>query len=282
VPGVCETARSEDLTAEKYMVYARSSRAHAGAAKAWGGNFSICVKDADFRSQQSGAIAACREDGAFAVPFAALGTGGRKSWTMTLDETPAQPSLIAAQLAGVKRLLQDNGYDVGSLDGLPNKKTGAALAAFRKRANMPDRAGNAELFTALEQQALKSNAPAGYTICNDGKVLLEAALAETGKAGTSVRGWWTVPPGACAHATTTALTANAYYLFARQKGGKPVVTGNEKFCIAPTAFDIKERGNCAARSQVEAGFARTQTNGLAGIVARIGDKGLSPGAPAKP
>ena len=48
----------------------------------------------------------------------------------------------------------------------------------------------------------------------------------------------------------------------------------EKFCVSPTAFEIRERGNCAARRQAEAGFVRTQTGGLAGYTARIGDKGL--------
>jgi uncharacterized membrane protein len=282
VPGDCQVARSEDLGAETTLVHARSSLAHSGPAKAWGGKLPICVKDANFSIDQS-TRAACKEDGAFTLPFAPLATGGRHSWTMTLDETPAQPSLMAAQLAGVKRLLRDNGYAVGPFDGAPDKKTGTALADFRKRMHFPEKAGNPELFTALEQEASRTNAPAGYTICNDGKELLEAALAETGKDKTFVRGWWTVPPLACARAVTTSLADSSYYLFARHKDGKPVTGGPEKFCIAPTAFEIKDRGNCASPGQAEAGFVRTQTNGLAGYVAHVGDKGLLPGgAPAKP
>ena len=131
VPGDCQVARPEELTAETYMVYARSSLAHGGPARAWGGNFPLCVRDGNFRFQQSGALAVCKEEGAFALPFATLDTKGRRSWTMTLDETPALPSLAAAQLAGVKRLLRDNGYETGSLGGGPDKKTGAAISAFR-------------------------------------------------------------------------------------------------------------------------------------------------------
>ncbi len=282
VPGDCQVARPEDLTAETYMVYARSSLAHNGPAKAWGGNFPLCVRDGNFSFRQSGALAVCKEEGAFALPFAALDTKGRRSWTMTLDESPALPSLGAAQLAGVRQLLRDNRYDTGPLGGGPDKKTGAALAAFRKQAGLSDRGGNAELFAALEQEALKHNAPAGFTICNDGKAGLEAALAETDKGKLLVRGWWEVPPSACARALTTPLS-RAYYLFARRKDGTPVASGPEKFCIAPTAFEIRERGNCTARGQTEAGFVPTQTGGLAGYVAHIGDKGLLPGgAPAKP
>jgi uncharacterized membrane protein len=280
LPGDCQVA--EDLTAQTYLVHARSSLAHSGPAKAWGGKLPICVKDANF-SFNLPARAACKEDGAFTLPFAPLATGGRRSWTMTLDESPALPSLMAAQLAGVRRLLHDNGYDVGPLDGAPDKKTSTALAAFRRQMPSGDKAGNPELFMALEQQAFRTNAPAGYTICNDGKLLMEAALAEVGKGKISVRGWWTVPPGACARASTTPLAQADYYLFGRHKDGKPVLSGAEKFCVAPTAFEIKERGNCAGRGQAEAGFLRTQTNGAAGAVVHVGDKGLLPGgAPAKP
>jgi len=282
VPGDCQIARPEDLTAETYMIHARSSLAHSGPAKAWGGSFPLCVKDGNFNFRQSGAMAVCKEDGAFALPFAALDTNGRRSWTMTLDETPALPSLMAAQLAGVKRLLKDNGYDVGPLDGAPSKKTSAALAAFRKRMNFPDRSGNAELFAALEREALKTNAPAGYTICNDGKTAMEAALAEVAKGKIIVRGWWAVPPGACARVITTPLAGGAYSLFVRHKDGKPIAEGPEKFCIAAAAFENQQQANCAARGQTEAGFQRTPTNGAPGFVAHVGDKGLLPGgAPAR-
>ena len=282
-PGDCQVARSENLTADTYMVHARSSRAHGGPARAWGGKTAICVRDADFRTTQPIAPAMCKDDGTFALPFAPVAKGDHGNWTMTLDEAPALPSLTAAQLAGVKRLLRDNGYDVGPLDGMPDKKTGVALTAFRKRFHA-EKADNAHLFAILESEALKTNAPAGYTICNDSKVLLQAALAQTDKNTIAVRGWWPVPPGACARAVTTPLAKSSYYLFARRKDGVPVLGGSEKFCIAPTAFEIRERGNCPAHAQTEAGFVLTQTNGVTGYVAHIGDKGLLPGggAPAKP
>jgi uncharacterized membrane protein len=276
VPGDCQVARNETLTASSYLVHARSSLAHSGPARAWGGKVPVCVKDTDFHFAPA-AAAACKEEGAFTLPFAPIARGNHGNWTMTLDETPALPSLMAAQLAGVKRLLHDNGYDVGPLDGAPNRKTGAALAAFRKQAKLSDKAGNAELFSALERNALKTNAPSGYTICNDGKALLEAALAQTGDGKSLAHGWWTVPPGACARALTTPLAQQTYYLYARRKDGVAVVAGGEKFCIAATAFETGTRGDCAARGQAEAGFLRTQTNGLPGYVARIGDKGLAPG-----
>jgi uncharacterized membrane protein len=281
-PGDCQVARKEALTAETYLVHARSSLAHSGPARAWGGGFPMCVRDTDFSLNTSVAMAVCSVEGTFALPFAALDTGGKSNWTMTLDEKPALASLTAAQLAGVKRLLHDNGYDVGAPNGAPNRQTSIALAAFRKKMAFPERAGNAELFTALENEARKTNAPAGYTICNDGAAVLEAALAETSNGKVLSRGWWTLPRGACARAVTAPLGAASYFLLARRKDGAVVAGGGEKFCISPTAFEIRERGNCAARQQVEAGFVRTNTGGLAGFTARIGDKGLvAPGVMQK-
>src|ERR1700722_8086864 len=48
IPGDCQVARSEALTAEAYLVHARSSLGYSGPARAWGGNFPMCVKDANF------------------------------------------------------------------------------------------------------------------------------------------------------------------------------------------------------------------------------------------
>jgi uncharacterized membrane protein len=273
-PGECQVARKEALTAETYLVHARSSLAHSGPARAWGGSFPMCVRDTNFTLNQSTAMAACSAEGTFSLPFAALDTGGRANWTMTLDDQPALPSLPAAQLAGVKRLLRDNGYETGPIDAAVNRQTGAALATFRKKMNFAPRAGNTELFNALESEARKSNSPAGFTACNDGKAVLDVALGELDKGKPASRGWWTLTPGACARLLTAPLGGAGYFLLARRKDGSVVAGGAEKFCISPTAFEIRERGNCAARRQVEAGFARLQTGGRPGYTARIGDKGL--------
>ena len=272
-PGECQVARKEALTAETYLVHARSSLAHGGAARAWGGSFPMCVRDTNFSFNQSVTMAACSTEGTFALPFAALDTGGRSNWTMTLDEQPALPSLPAAQLAGVKRLLRDNGYETGPIDAAVSRPTSVALAAFRKKA-LSDKAGNTELFQALEQEARKLNSPAGYTVCNDSNTVLDVALGELDKGKPASRGWWTLARGACARLLTAPLAGNAYYLLARRKDGNVVAGGTEKFCISPTAFDVRERGNCATRRQIEAGFVRTQTGGQPGYTARIGDKGL--------
>jgi len=273
VPGDCQVARKEDLTAETYLVHARSSLAHSGPARAWGGGFPMCVRDANFNLNQTGAMAVCRGDGSFALPFAPLDTQGRTNWTMTLDEQPILPSLMAAQLAGVKRLLRDNGHDPGPIDGSTSKLTSTALAAFRKTRHA-DKLDNAALFTLMENEARKTNAPTGYTVCNDGKTPLDVALAENPGGKPVSRGWWTVPGGACARLVTRPLTSDSWHLFARRKDGTVVVGGKAMFCITPTAFEIAARGECASRKQQDAGFVATPTGGASGLTVHIGEKGL--------
>jgi uncharacterized membrane protein len=275
-PGDCQLARKEPLTAETYLVHARSSLAHSGPARAWGGSYPVCVKDGNFSIRQGVTQPYCTAEDTFALPFAPLDNRGRSVWTMNFDEQPALGSLSAAQLAGVKRLLADNGYKVGAINGKPDKATGAALNDFRGRMHFSPNAGNVELFEALEREARKSNAPAGYTVCNQSGDTLLVALAQDDKGKSVSRGWWTVPRGACAKTITTPLDSDAVYLLAQKKSGGTLVGGPQRFCTATTAFEIAGAGDCGPRRFGEAGFAKTDTRGRQGFLARIGAAGLKP------
>ena len=272
-PGDCQTARKEVLKAESYLVHARSALAHSGSPRAWGGSYPVCVKDANFTLKQSVTQPTCTAEDSFALPFAAIANRGKSAWTMNFDEKPVM-SLSEAQLAGVKRLLKDNGYKIEAIDGSPDKATGAALVDFRKRMNFASNAGNAELFQTLEQQAGRKIAPAGYTVCNDSRDALLVALGQQEGGQQVSRGWWTVQPGACARAVTTALNSDAVYVLARKKTGAVLVSGSKKFCVTPVVFDIQGAENCSARGFNEQGFAVTTTKGVAGYVAHIGPLGL--------
>ena len=270
-PGDCQLARKEPLQASNYLVYARSGIAHSGPSRAWGGAYPVCVKDTNFSIKQAVTQPYCTADDTFALPFAGLDNRGKSVWTMNFDEKPAM-SLAEAQLAGVKRLLKDNGYKIARIDGDPDKATGAALTDFRKR--LSPNAGNAELFDALERGARAKTAPAGYTVCNESRDVLLVALGQTERAKPVSRGWWTVQPGACAKTVTAPLKTDAVYLLAQKKGGGAVVTGTKTFCTTPVIFEITGAQNCAGRGLTESGFATTVTQGKTGYVAHIGPLGL--------
>ena len=273
-PGECQVARKEALTAETYLIHARTSLAHSGPPRAWGGAYPVCVKDAGFTIKQAVTEPYCTAEDTFALPFAALDNRGKTNWTMNFDEQPAM-SLSEAQLAGVKRLLKDNGYAIARIDGKPDKATGSALADFRKRMHFAPDAGNAELFDALEREARKHIAPAGYTVCNDAREPLLVALGQIDKGNAVSQGWWTLPAGACAKAITTPLASEAVYLLAQRKSGGTLVGGPQRFCTTTAAFEIHGNANCAQRGFVDSGFAATRTKGLAGYVAHIGPAGLN-------
>jgi uncharacterized membrane protein len=273
-PGECEIARPEKLSSQSYLVYARSALAHSGPERAWGGDFPLCVKDANFTLKRRGAAANCTGD-VFAVPFATVETHNRPDWTMTFDERPQFGALEAAQLAGVKRLLKDNGYKIAAIDAKPDKATGAALADFRKKMNFADRAGNAELFTALEAEAQKKGGtPQGYTVCNDDGADVMAAIGEPAGADFITRGWWHIAGHACARMITTPLKSAAVWLLAQKPGGAVTVSGADQFCVTGEEFEIKGRKDCAQRGYTEAGFARTPTRGKSGLVVHINESGL--------
>jgi uncharacterized membrane protein len=276
-PGECQVARKERLVAETYLVHARTSLAHSGPPRAWGGAYPVCVKDSDFTMQQAVTQPYCASDDTFPLPFAALDNHGQANWTMNFDEQPAV-SLTEAQLAGVKRLLKDNGYAIARIDGKPDKATGKALADFRERMHFAADAGNAELFTALEREARKKTAPAGYTVCNDGREPLLVALGQMENGTPSSQGWWTVEPGACAKAITAPLNSDAVYIMAQRKSGGTLVSGPQRFCTTMAAFEIRGNANCTARGFTQSGFAATRTRGLAGYVAHIGPAGLNRGS----
>ena len=271
-PGDCAVAIKGPL-ATSYLVYAHTSLAHAGPQRAWGGAFPVCVKDSDFVLHQAVTQPYCTAPDTFALPFAPVNFKNRRDWTMDFDETPALPSLTAAQLAGVQRLLGDNGYKVGAIDGKPSKPTGVALADFRAKMKFKPGDGNDVLFTALEKRAQTISAPQGYAVCNDAAEPLLAAIAQTGPGKPSSRGWWRIAPKACARMLATPLTGPVY-LLAQKLGGAALVTGNEKFCTTAIAFEVENRGNCTARGLNESGFVSTAGRGLAGYVAHIGAQGL--------
>jgi uncharacterized membrane protein len=273
IPGDCATVIQGRLSAASYLVYARSSLAHAGPTRAWGGVFPVCAKDGDFVLHQAVAQAYCTAPDTFGLPFAPVNFRGRRDWSMAFDESPALRSLTAAQLAGVKRLLSDNGYKPGAIDGLPNKATAAALTDFRAKMKFKPQDGNDVLFAALEKQAETRSAPQGYTVCNDMADPVLAAIAQIGPGQPRSRGWWRVAPKACARAITTPL-AGPVYLLAQKLSGAAVVGGAEKFCTTSIIFDVEGRGNCATRGLAESGFIATAGNGATGYVAHIGAGGL--------
>jgi len=269
VPGSCAIAIEGDLAAQNYFLYARSARAHSGTARSWGGPVSLCAEDRDFRLRLPPGVVRCSDAASHELGFAPVETHHMRSWTTTLRESPDLPSMPAAARAGLRRLLGDIGVrDLGN-----DAAVDAALAQFRKRNRMPDKADTASLFSALETEAMKSAVPVGYSICNDTVAAVYAAIGlKTGQVFAS-KGWWTVAGGTCSQAITDPLS-DRVWLRVERPNGAPLVAGPATFCTTNLEFEIQGRERCAQRGLAEAGFAETNVRRLPGYTARVTATGL--------
>lgn len=279
-PGSCEEALSKPLTPARYYVYAQSSRSHAGPSRAWGGSYKFCVRHGQF-TLNTPSLGGCAAEDSFAVGFNEVPTRSQKDFTETLTGHEDLTTLSEARIAGLQRLLSDNGYEIAHIDGNDDKETETALAAFRHKAKLSRKAADGPLFQALEKAAGNISAPSGYSVCNTTDKPFWAAIGQKDGQKWISRGWWKVPPASCATAISEPLRTDRIYVFADLPGQKPLVGGNEKFCITDIAFEIEGRGNCSSRGLREAGFAATDVRGRDGYVARIGPKGLIPMPPRR-
>jgi uncharacterized membrane protein len=270
VPGKCANIYPLPLNGPAYYLYAKSSQMHSGPGRAWGGNVRLCARDGNFTLHQPLVMETCPED-AFIVPFSRVDPKGKHDWSTVLTESPQLSSFELARQAGIVRLLIDAGYKITD-----TKSAEGALAAFRARMHLSAKAGNADLFSALETAAMKAAVPSGYSICNDSSGEIYAAIGfQEGRDWTS-QGWWKVEAGACARVITQALHYDKVYLFVEGAKNPRLVSGPEKFCVADVEYETSQRQNCRSTGKTEEGFAVTITKGLTGYAAHVGDKGLLP------
>ncbi len=275
-PGACRIAINGDLTASGYYVTARTSTAHLGASRAWTGNVNFCAKDTDFSLHQPAPSATCASGDMSEFSFAAIATHHMRSWTTTFRETPDFDSMKSAERAGLKRLLRDNGVsDTGS-----DKAVDAALAALRKRLRLSDKTGIEGVFDALETEAMKTAAPAGYSVCNETDKAFWVALGQKKDLVWVSRGWWMVAPGSCAKTITDSVANSKIYLRVEKAKGAELISGAAKFCVTSIEFEIQGRDRCVARGLTEAGFAETNAKGAPGFAAHVSKDGLVSGSTA--
>jgi len=274
-PGTCADAIAKPLKSPPFYVFAQSSRAHTGPSRIWGGENNLCIAHGNF-ALTTPARARCTENDSFETGFSEIHTNGKTDFTQTLTEKPSLVTLDQARIAGLQRLLKDNGYPLTATDGNDDKATEIALNTFRRKAKLSRKATADDLSKALETAASKTVAPAGYAVCNSTDTAIWAAIGiKTGKDWVS-RGWWKVPPTTCATTITEPLKTDHVYLLADLPGKKPLLSGPNIFCVTDIAFEISGKANCKQRGMRNAGFAQTNTKGKDGYVARIGPKGLMP------
>ena len=233
--------------------------AHSGPARAWGGAYPVCVKDANFALKQPATQPYCTATTPSRCPSPPLDNHGKRVWTMNFDEQPAM-SLTEAQLAGVKRLLQGQWLCHRAIDGKPDKATGAALADFRKRMHFDRQCRQCRTVQGpgTARRARRSRRPAIPSATTARDALLVALGADGRRQGRC-----RAAGGRCSRAPAPGpsprrWTATRSIFWPSARTAARWWAAAQNFCTTAVGFEIAGQQNCAARGFTEAGFAATR------------------------
>lgn len=264
-PGQCRPIITGKLT-QSYYTFARSSFAHAGAIRTWGGTQTLCTgKQQRFEASSDGTDTC--GPGLDPQGFAKVETGGKPSWTTTLSEGSTFKTLEQARIAGFQRLLSDLGQYQGDIDGVQSPKLVEALNAARTAYNIPATDDAATIYNKLHEEAKKAQALLGLTFCNRTQDALWAALARETQGKKISKGWWHLQPGQCEKVIRDRLAERFIYAFAEHGGDgqdKPW-TGDFDFCTRAQIFEIEGAEDCEGRGFRKTRFLQIDTQGQPGV-----------------
>ena len=257
-PGACALALKGPLEPGVHYLFARSSSAHRGGRKVWGGDTPWCVDPTGSFAVESPQD--CASMGLEARKFRPVLIEKKSGWTTNLTEIEDW-DLEQAANAGVQRLLGESGVFGGKIDGFIGRKTRAAIGEFYKVNGLPEETSDAELIDMLEQIAREKTMAVGMTLCNRTRNRIWTAIARRKGEGWESRGWWQLESGGCARAVDEALLATEHFVFAEmedEEGRMRRLKGAaDPFCIARARFAITGRKNCEASAYRTVDFKAT-------------------------
>lgn len=281
-PGQCAIAAPAPLVRGVHYVYARTSPAHRGGRRQWGGDARLCIDStASFAVQNP---PSCEQMGLEERTFRRVQINKRDTWRTSFAE--AQPySLVGARGQGLQRLLSDAGYDARTASGGNDPRRAlAAIQKFRADANVAANANEDQIIDALENFARRRAAAIGLTLCNRTSGRVWSAVARRRGEGWESRGWWPLGPGGCARAVDDALLQTVYFVHAvleSPQGERHLAAAGDTFCTSPTKFAIIGRERCSDRYYDETLFTAISSEGREGLVVEFSDNDFLP-AGARP
>ena len=266
LPGECKPVLRGRIDHEVYYVLARSIEAHRGGRKYFSGSDRFCTVGEDFLIAGRGNCAARGYD---SNDFTRVETRTGKDWTTTFEE-PANYTLKQAKIAGIQRLLQDNGLKINKIDGLEGNHTTRAVMAFQRSLNIrPTGAITDGLFASLIEAADAQQRKSGLILCNKTEFLVWSAVGYEKDDALESSGWIRIEPGRCEKAIKGELKNRYYYAYAeavdeagniaRRNDADLVWGGDHDFCTKTTRFEIRGVENCSGRGYDETGFRRIDT-----------------------
>lgn len=259
--GECKAVIKGKLTQSSFYTFAKSSFAHAGPIRMWGGSQSLCTGKTQFEAQSDGSNQC--GPGLESQGFAKVETGGKPSWITFLTESPGYKSNEQARIAGLQRLLADLGRYTGNIDGVVNPKFSESLAQARTEFGIPVTDDVGTLYVKLHNEASKSQALVGLTFCNRTQDVVWAALARETQGKKVSQGWWKLQSGQCEKVIRDRLTDRLYYAFAEHAGESPQQPwhGQSYFCTRKQVFEIEGAEDCQGRGFDKTGFLQIDAGG---------------------
>ncbi|KCZ92108.1 DUF1036 domain-containing protein [Hyphomonas johnsonii] len=256
-PGTCKLALPGPLEPKFHFVYARTSTAHRGGVREWGGETELCVDPTGSFSLEN--PPECAAMGLEARGFRAVEITRRTRWTTPFTEIENFDA-GKARAAGIQRLLEEAGVVSGVIDGNIGHKTRAAIAEFLKQNGLPSTTSESDLIDFLEQVAKERGRSMGFTVCNRTKNRVWSAIARRGTEGWESRGWWMLEAGGCSRVIDRALSGTDYFVYGEMEDGDKVRTlakASDGFCVGHSKFAIVGRDDCEASAYRTALFAAT-------------------------
>lgn len=276
-PGECRIAIGAPLARGTHYLYARTSSAHRGGRRQWGGDARLCVdSSSSFTIENPPQCSAMSLD---ERRFRRVQINKRDSWRTSFAE--ATPYTIArARQSGLQRLLDDAGYDLREgRRGADPRRIAQSIAQFRQSARLAPSASEDQLIDALETAARRRAQQVGLTLCNRARSRMWTAVARRRGEGWESRGWWPLNPGGCVRTIDEVLIQEVYFVHASLEtsdGIRQLAAGGEPFCTSGARFAILGRENCEARYYDAMLFTPISARGRDGLVVDFEDRDFLP------
>jgi uncharacterized membrane protein len=276
-PGECRIAIGAPLARGTHSLYARTSSAHRGGRRQWGGEATLCVDPAD--SFQIENPPQCQVMALEERRFRRVQINKRDSWRTSFAE--AQPyTLSRARAAGVQRLLIDSGYDIREgRSGVDPRQVAQAVQQFRASARLEPGASEDQLIDALENAARRRSEQLGLTLCNRTRGRVWTAMARLRGEGWESRGWWQLGANGCVRALDEPLLQDAYFVYAAMEspeGERLLAAGGEPFCTSPARFAILGREDCDDHYYDTTLFTRISARSRDGMIVELEERDFLP------
>jgi uncharacterized membrane protein len=276
-PGECRAAVGAPLARGTHYLYARTSSAHRGGRRQWGGDARLCVDPS--RSFTIENPPQCATMGLEERRFRRVQINKRDTWRTSFSE--ATPYTVSrARQAGLQRLLIDAGYDLREgRRGADPRRIAQAIAQFRATARLAPTANEDQLIDALETAARRRAQQVGLTLCNRARGRMWTAVGRRRGEGWESRGWWPLNPGGCVRTIDEELTQEVYYVHASlesEDGPRLLAAGGEPFCTSTARFAILGRDQCEGRYYRTELFTRISARERDGLVVDFEDHDFLP------